>query len=271
MRRTSAVLVASLVLATVACGDDDDPVATGGDPTATMIQVSVGGGFSPVGTDFMSVPTIVLGDGTVFQGGAITEQFPGPAILPVVTGTMSEANLEHLLRVAKDAGLDDDSADYGTPGITDVGTTTITVLLDGEEHTTTVYALGYEPEGDAGISDAQRDARSRVAGFVSEVADQAGAVADEILEPTAYQVQASSTEPASSFTEEPRPNEVTWPFPDLALAQGTCLDLRDAQAATFAEALQQATGITVWTDTAGASWHLAVRATLPGDEPCSSP
>jgi hypothetical protein len=272
MRRTSAVLLtASLLLALAACGDDGEPVSSGGDPAGdaatVVLSISTGGGFAPVGTDFASVPTLVMGDGTVFTGGPTTMQFPGPALSPVLTGTLASGELDRLLEAAATAGLDEDGVDYGQPGITDVGSTTITVELDGTTHTTDVYALGYE-DGTGGLTAAQREARAKVQAFVSAASDRVAAAATTALDPTAYQVQASPSEPASSFTEEPRPNEVAWPFADVPLTTDGCIDLGGADATTFAAALDGASSNTIWTDAAGGSWHLAIRATLPDEPTC---
>ena len=269
MRRTSAlVLAAALLLTSAACGDDDTPVATGGDTGTVSVSITVGGGFVPAGIDFASVPTLVQADGTVFTGGPITMQYPGPALSPVLTGKLAAAEMDHLRDAATAAGLDEDGADFGQPGITDVGTTTITVELDGTEHTTAVYALGFEDQA-GGITAAQAAARKKVNAFVTDLTERVTGAADAPFEPSAFQVQAIQSEPASSFTEEPRPNELAWPFPDVALTTEHCIDLTGAQATTFAQTLEGATAITVWTDAAGASWHLAVRATLPDDEPCA--
>ena len=100
---------------------------------------------------------------------------------------------------------------------------------------------------------------------MTEVTDQVTGAATTTLEPTAFQVEATESEPASAYTEEPRPNVLAWPLPDVPLTSGECIDLTSAQAAAFAEALQDATSITIWTDAAGAPWHVAVRATLPDD------
>lgn len=281
MRRTSALLLlVGLLGVATACGDDGAPVDTGSDPdrsTEAAIRISVGGGFVPRGADFGAVPNLVLDDGTVYTGGAMTMQYPGPPLFPVSTGTVSPSVVDDLLDAARAAGLDRDGVDYGRPGITDVGTTTITVVLDGTEHVTAVYALGMDgpagPDGAEemdGLTAEQRAERERVAAFVAEVQDRVGAAATETFEPSAYQVLSFPTDPASASTEDPRPNEIEWPaaIPTDVLGRTECVDLVGDQAAALTTALADATSITVWRDDSGATWHLAVRATLPGDEPC---
>lgn len=289
MRRAVALLVLA-VLVLSSCGGDDDTVGTdstssstsssssststttseGVDPTpptaaSGVIRISVGGGFSPYGADFAAVPTLVLADGTAFTGGAITLEYPGPPILPVTTGRLSRQQVDGLLDAAKAAGLTR-TRDYGQPGVTDVGTTTISVVIDGTTSTTAVYALGYEGGPGDGLTAAQREARADVAEFVREVGDAVSAAATGSFEPTAYQVLATPSQPASSY-EDPKPNELDWPVPAKPLAEGPCQDLTGADAAAFRSALGKASQITVWRS-GGRDWQVIARATLPGDDPC---
>lgn len=280
MRRTVALVLLLGLLGIAACGDDSEPVDTGQEPGGSpevAIRVSVGGGFVPRGADFMSVPTVVLSDGKVFAPGAMTLQYPGPPVLPVLTGTLPSAEVDGLLAAARAAGLDRDDVDYGRPNVSDAGTTTITVVLDGEEHVTEVYALGLDgPTGPgdgqdmSGLTDEQREARAVVDEFVTAVADQVDPAATATFDPTGYQVLSFESEPASSFTDEPRPNELAWPasIPSSGLGRSGCFELSGDHAAAFTAALADATSITVWRDPSGATWQLAVRATVPGDDPC---
>lgn len=280
-RATAALSVLLLVVVGTACGNDDDPVATGGppakgEPTDVILRIASGGGFVPYGADFASVPMLIQRDGTVFTPGAITMQYPGPALYPVVTGHLSEAELEHLLAAARDTGLDQAELDAGTPGITDNPTTTITVELDGEVHEHDVYALGFggDPGSDGtetGLTEEQVAVRDRLQTFVTEVSTQASAVADQLYPPTGYQVIAQAADPASSGGEDIQPNDLDWPFADLALPtadQGGCIEVDGPRTATFAGLLKQATQITLWHTADGGAFRLSIRVTLPGDEPC---
>jgi hypothetical protein len=284
-RATAALSVLLLVVVGAACGNDDDPVATGGppatgEPTDVILRITTGGGFVPYGYDFATVPTIVQRDGTVLVGGAVTMQYPGAALTPVVTGKLAAADLQHLLDAARDAGLDQAELDAGQPGITDNPTTTIVVELDGKQHEHAVYALGFGGAedaggggGDTGLTAEQVAVRTAVQGFVSEVSDKVTAAADEPFVPTGYQVIAQPVDPAAPPPEEPLPNDLDWPFADLTLPspdQGGCLDVDGARTAPFAELLAKATQITIWHTADGGTFHLSVRATLPGDDACSA-
>lgn len=276
MRRTLALLaVPLLALTAVACGSDDDPVEAGGDPAPPgrpVLTIAVGGGYVPFGYDFAAVPLVIEADGDVLTGGAITLEYPGPPVLPVVTGHLDEATVARLLRHARDAGLAAEELDAGQPGVTDQPSTTISVVLDGVLRTHSIYALDFGLEDpDPSLSADQLAVRRQVNDLVGDVRDAVTAAAVDLYEPTAYQVLAAASAPAADSTEEPRPNEVAWPFADLALDEATCVDVPPARADQLRQALAGASAATVWRDAAGATWRLSVRALLPGDEPCTNP
>jgi hypothetical protein len=276
MRRTLMLLaLPALALGGVACSDDDS-VDTGaspvgdGDPSDVVISISSGGGFVPFGVDFAAVPTVVQRDGTVLTGGAVIAIYPGPALSPVSTGTLSGDALAELLEAAEEAGLESDALDFGEPGVSDSPTTTITVEIDGGTYTHEAYALGFGEDmgGDLGLSEEQLDLRAAVQDFVGEVSDAVTTAATDTYEPTAYQVLALPVDPADLAGSEPAPNELAWPLADVALAEGACIDITGDDATAFAALLPDATQITIWRDAAGATWQLATRAVLPGDDPC---
>ena len=301
MRRATAPLVLVLLVLS-SCGGDDDTVGTGsddsstssssststpsststtagtdatppptepaGDPAPTTasdaIRIVTCCAFSPYGTDFAAVPTVVGTDGTAFTGGAQTLQYPGPAISPVTTGKLSAKQVDALLTAAKDAGLTT-KRDYGQPGITDVGTTKITVTIDGKAHTAEIYALGYEGEA-GGISADQKAARAKASAFVTKVSDAVSAAATTSFQPTGYQVLAIPSQPLSDYSD-PKPNQLDWPIASKPLAEGPCRDITGADAATLKAALAKATQITIW-NSGGKGWQVVTRAVLPGDAPC---
>ena len=156
MTRTRVLTLLALVvmaLAGTACSDDD-AVETGsgagsGAPDDVVISITLGGGFVPYGTDFASVPTLVLRDGTVLIGGATTAIYPGAALSPVVTGAPPDGRLDALLEAAEAAGLDAEQVDAGEPGVTDVPTTTIKVAFAGGTRPTPCTRWGWEARAPA--------------------------------------------------------------------------------------------------------------------------
>jgi hypothetical protein len=277
MRRAVVLLVLPLLLV-AACGDDSGQVASGGGSSTTTtgprtpppegtapiaVDISVGGGFAPQGTDFASVPTIVMADGQVLAAGATTLQYPGPPLAPVATGRISAAAVAELERAAASAGLDR-TVDYGTPPVADATTTIVRVAIDGAVHTATVYAMDLDGMG---LSQEQRAARARVSDFVAHVADVVGAAATSSLRPTGYEVLGFRLEGSTGEEGQPAPNHLDWPFADLALDPSTCARISGDRVPTFAALLERATQITVW-HAGGATYRLSIRATLPGRAEC---
>jgi hypothetical protein len=300
MRRAAVLLILPLVLV-AACGDDGDRVSSeggssttsststsvdpsttsttpagGGSPTtkpaatppagaggAVAVDITQGGGFAPQGTDFRSVPTIVLADGRVFTGGATTMQYPGPPLAPVSTGTVGGGAVADLVQAAKAAQLDRE-VDFGSPGVADATSTTIRVSIDGKLRTTSVYALDVDGPG---LSAAQQAARKRVADFVAHVGDVVGAAATSSLQPTGYEVLGFPFDASQAGEDQPAPNHLDWPFADLALDPSACARITGDRVPAFVKLLQQATQITVW-HAGGATYRLSIRATLPGRTAC---
>jgi hypothetical protein len=284
MRRSIACLFLLPALLLAACGDDTnvdtgaDPSPTdstdpGGDSDATEVAISieVGGGFVPFGYDFAAVPTVVHDNGTAFTGGPTTAIFPGPALSPVLTGVIDADELATLLDAAEQVGLGSDSElDTGLPGVTDMPTTTIKVRVDGEVFEHSVYALSYGSEFPddvaTGITDEQAEVRAAIAGFVSDVNDAVSAVASEPYVAEAYDLLPQPIGDEEQATDV-APNELDWPFASPIVEDGSCMHLDGDDATTFTDLLDQATQITVWTDTSnGMAYRLVARTVIPGFE-----
>ena len=83
----------------------------------------------------------LFGDGLVVTPGVQTEIYPGPA-LPALSQERSSDAIQQLLQAALDAGFNTDrSYGLGSVGISDASTTMFTLTVDGQTHTTKVYAL----------------------------------------------------------------------------------------------------------------------------------
>lgn len=266
-RALAGIVVGALALAVAGCqtgraddaaADDGDDVTSGGDadgaggeapdgdPATLVLQVRTAGGFVPIGYDFASVPALsVYADGTAVLPGPMTLQYPPAALPNLQVAHLSQAALDELVAAAGDAGLLAPAPDYGRPSITDMPTTTVTIVVDGEAFVHAAYALGAGPgetpgEGgaydDGALTAEQSAARVALAGFV-QAANEAALAAggQESYEISALAVSAMVVDPASlSEVEGVESATVPWPVPGVALAdaEGGCVvvDGEDARA-----------------------------------------
>jgi hypothetical protein len=233
-----------------------------------VVSVEIGGGFLMPGDNFRTVPqAAVYEDGTALSPGATIAIYPAPALPAVSEGTLNDSEIAELVTAAGRAGLlDDTDVDFGEPPVADAGTTTITVIVDGEAHVTSVYALGGTGDDLPGLTFEEQQARQRVAEFVDLVSRSlAGAGGDRYL-PERYRVLplAPETEPDPAVA----PDEREWPFLDLALREGVCIPVPAERAAELADALAPATQITRWRTDAGDTFVLAVGAVFPHEPDC---
>lgn len=278
LRRTLLTLLTAVALATSGCADAGEEVEVGGEGSpggsdgGLFVSVEVGGGFSPVGADFRQPPTAtVYADGTVFAPGAITLQYPGPAILPVFTGSIAQPEIDEILAAAEEAGLTEERSEWGDPPVADAPTTTITVVVDGEARVNSIYALGSEggPPGAPGQAEGDSEgARQQAQDFVDLVSSKVTESAQEQYEPDRYRVLP--IEPGTGPQPDPavQPQSRDWPYPDLTLEPFRCVAVTGDRATQFGEALAESSEITLWRTESGEEFFLSVRATLPHEPDC---
>lgn len=279
MRRFAVLL---LLLGVVgACGGDQQVVSGGTDdpsPPASdrlghgqaelLLSVEVSGGFLPSGMAFRAVPTaVVYGDGTTLSPGATMAIYPGPAVPPVTRGTLGEDDLQRLLSAADEAGLLDDAEDnFGQPSVADAATTTVRVVVDGEAHVTSAYALHTGPTPLPGVSPPQQQARERVAGYVDLVTQAIVAAEGEPYVPDRYRVLPLAPDP--SVDPAVPPDEQPWPFADVDLREGECTVVSGDRAVELGNALRSATEITRWRTASDETFVLSARPVLPHEPDC---
>jgi hypothetical protein len=293
MRPTRTVAAALLFLLPIACGDDggddvdagtagdtdDEEVAPvdgepGGGEGGLFIEVAFVGGFVPAGFDFRNLPSaVVYEDGTVIAPGAVAAIFPGPAVLPLFSGSVDEGALDDLLQAAAEAGLVGASPDVGRAEdlpIADAASTRVTVVVDGEARVVEAYALdiGGADLGQTGLDDAQLAARAALADFVAAVSEVTTRVATEPMPVERYRalglpaIDASALDPAG-----PQPSELAWPAGLPAPEEGVCVAVTGEGVAALETALDQANDQTQWV-VGDQVLTLAIRAVLPHEPDC---
>lgn len=277
MRRTIALRFLASVLLFAACSSDDTGVVAdggspvpGGGPTPLLVSIELGGGFVPVGADFRNLPSAVIyADGSTFSPGATTAIYPGPAVLPVVEGRIDGDALARILEAADEHGLlADEPLDGGDPPIADAPTTTITVVVDGEEHVTSIYALapvGGIGEEQPGVEPHQQDDRRAAQAFVDLVSELVTNAESDTYDIDRYRVFPLEPGPVEDGIE---PDDVEWPLDDVELELRACTPVAGEQAEALESVLEGASQITRWHTGDGGAFELVVRPVLPHEPDC---
>jgi hypothetical protein len=303
-RRLLAGLVATPVLAAfvAACGDDtvepagsdpgtSDPGASDGsastvpstepgaiahptDAATAVLRIAFEGGFVPVEFAFVNQPTLLVsGDGRAFVPGAVPAIYPGPLVAPMGVRTISEAGIQTLLRLARDAGLLAPPPDYTAElNIADAPDTVVTITTaDGTwEHRAYALMMGDGPGSTDGAE--PTPARQTLADFVRAATDLSATVGDTelgaetIFEPAEYRLRATATDEGKLGGLDPAPTFADWPAStgfDLATAAECARISAEAVGSLFADATQ----LTYFRQD-GLTYSLAVAPVLPGDDVC---
>ncbi len=256
-------------------GHGGDGGAGGDDTAEVLVRVAHHGAFAPLGWDFSSVAELtVYADGLAVTPGPTTLEHPGRLLPNLRTHRLSDEQLEAIIGAATDAGLLDEAPDYGRPPITDVGSTLVTITVDGATYEHDAYALSVAiAEGmgeDSGLTSEQLAAREALDGFLTTARSQVEAAGDDgAYEPEAFAVMARPTgqadvaEPADGVVV---PAEIPWPLADVALAD--CVVVAGDDAAALLPVLEGARqGDRFVQD--GVVHDVWVRVLLPGDPGCT--
>lgn len=283
-RRIPIVMMISLSIGLIACGDDDvgsparsstlPPVVDGASPgyehPTGADDVVVGyaevGGFTTREFAFQQTPRVlVAGDGRVFSPGAQIEIYPGPLLPAVQVQPITEDGIQSILAEADAAGLLSD-VDYSTEtNIADATTATVTIAADGMTWVHEAYALD---AGGPGAADPLPERRA-LADFIALLTDRFGAAGTDTVgqatlhEPDSYQIEALEIDDLDAYgTADIDPVVVDWPAAtSVRLADASsCVDV---PAAEVGEILVSANQLTFFED-AGITYQLFARPALPG-------
>jgi hypothetical protein len=283
MRRTLAVVIGVAALAT-ACADHPTVPGDGPGPTyprggdQLVLRIDTSGGFVAPQQTLQQMPSFSLyGDGRVITQGAQTEIYPGPALPSLVVTSITPPGVQSILEDALAAGLGE-SHSYSTMTVSDMPTTTFTLNVNGETHTTQVYALGAGSSG-PGMTAEERKARAALERLSSEATDlrrslPAGSVGpDRQYAPEALRVFVQPYEhQRDPMLHEP---EVAWPvstplasFGGETSAPGIrCGAVTGADARQLLNAAESANQLTPWTSD-GEQYSLTLRVLLPDEHGC---
>lgn len=280
-------LVAGLVLVSCSSVFQGEPSGGNGAPSSVpyehptgakdvLVSIDVAGGFLPMEFNLRNTAEfLLLGDGTVIAAGVTDMRYPGPAINPLQTTTISEGQIQELLAAAEAAGLLGGEVDYGNPAVTDLPDTHVDVTVGGSTSSQSAYALGFDNGTSLGLNDSQITAREALQDFIDTA--QALIQADSELyapaEVVAYRLSAQAAPPIEEpdLVQEPR----SWPIPTLPppaaeTELSSCVVISGQEAADLLTALQDANELTPWligSDSEPPA-RMAFRPQLPGDPGC---
>ena len=283
-----AILTGACANASTGDGPGDGGTGSSSGPTGPtspagsaklVLRIDQVGGFVPIQYNLTRLPMMSLyADGLVVTPGAQIEIYPGPALPALSQRRLSPDAIQLLLQAAIDAGLDKDR-DLRTMMVSDAPTTVFTLTIDGQTHTTQVYALDFDLGPDpVGMSEDEFQARKDLAAFQAKASDLSwlpeGSVTDEgMYQPTSLRIFSSAYRPDPELTQAP----IGWPLtPGLDLfgesVQNAPEGMRCGTVAADAAAMllplaEQANQLTPWTSD-GTWYGLSFRPLLPDESGC---
>ena len=311
-RAVLPALVLALLLTTGGCGRDAPPAAppasapspsTGaGTPSdqpsageAPVLRVEDVGGLTTASASLARVPAVsVHADGRVVSLEPDPAGGPPPALPPLVEHDVSEAGVARLVALALDAEVGGD-ADMGRPNLADATSTRFSVVVDGQERSTEVYALreaappsdpawsdglGGGNGFDDGLTDEQRAERARLLELRAALTDVEATLGPQAAGPARpYRPAALAVlaEPLGPTREGDDGDPLPWPGPALPGAtvdavvgatQATCVLADGAALGPALDAAATADARRPWS-WAGARWALAFRPLLPDETGCA--
>jgi hypothetical protein len=240
-------------------------------PEQVVLRASTGGGYVPQDVALAQVPELtVYGDGRVVFLGPTTLEYPGTALPSLRELRLSDEGVDRIVRLARAAELlDRRPPRYGTPGVTDNPSTTVTVNANGKPRSVSVYALGFDDER---LSERARANRRRLRRFL----DAANTFPRRFVvereheyRPTALEVHRIPVDELLASTQH------DWPLGPFAVPgsesdppETPCATFTGTDAATVLEAARRARARDVW-NIAGWPAELVFRPLLPGETGCA--
>jgi hypothetical protein len=285
-RGTRRTVVALLCVAAFATACADRPTVPGDAPVGSyphgadqlVLRIDTSGGFVAPQQTLEQMPSFSLyGDGRVITQGVQTEIYPGPALPSLVVTSITPAGIQALVHLALAAGLGE-SHSYTTMTVSDMPTTTFTLNVEGDAHTTRVYALG-AGSSEPGITAEERKGRAALERLSSEMTDlrrflPAGSVGPDrqyaaeglrvFVQPYEHQRDPMLHEP-----------EVAWPLSTPLASFGgetstpgiRCGAVTGADARHMLDPARSANQLTPWTSD-GKEYSLTFRVLLPDEHGC---
>ena len=253
-------------------GDAIGDVPAGPDQAVLRIETGVGG-FRTFQSTFASIPSVlVTGDGRLFQPGPQIEIFPGPFLENIQINHVGADTLLAIGAEAKKSGLLGTVPDYtvGQPNVTDVGSTVVTLTVDGQTYVHIAFALGMEQ--------APNGARARLRTFVDWANNELtrpttnGSADSEQFVAATYLLASQPVDlpddsASDTTTAEPKPRLVAWPAETgVSLKDLRCASIDASKVQALFEKADQLT----FFEDADVTYTVAVRPMLLGKPGCEA-
>jgi hypothetical protein len=253
-------------------------------PKDVIVRIERQGGFRMPVAVMSDRPSFTLyGDGCYIIEGPMIAIYPSPALPNLQQGCLTEEGVQHILRMAQDAGLLDEGAIADNLPDADMMTTVVTITAGGKTIVTRAYALGSEDMFD--LTPEQVAAREKLIEFISAVPGAGSSLPASMIarEEQAYafdrlQVFVLPVAVAADPSEGLEPQVVAWPLAaDLAnfgrafaqMPDATCGVVAGADLSTLLPVLQGTNVETRWTSN-GAEYVLVVSPLLPDAAGCGA-
>lgn len=253
-------------------GPGSTPYEHAGGAEDVLVSIDSGIGYVPVQFFLRNTPEfLLLGDGTAIAAAPVAEIYPGPAILPLQSVTVTEDQIQELIRVADESGLLEERIEYGEPRLQDLPSTSVVFTVEGRTVAHSAYALGFDDDVDADLTDSHRAARRVLRDFIDTAHSLVGSDS-RAYRPTgvvAHRVSGGEASPADPALEQ---EPVAWPIatvpPIAATDAGSCVAITGAEAAALLDVLERANELTPWLIGTEPATQMVFRPLLPGDPGC---
>jgi hypothetical protein len=231
------------------------------------------GGFVPAETIPGRVPVVsAYADGRIITEGPQIAIYPGPALPNLQVVEAGPGKVAELAKQAVAAGVRG-GTDFGQPNVADAPSTRIDVVVDGQTQSVTVVALNEAAPDDPSLTQAQRDARAKLATFAEQLRELGNTPG---AKPYRAERVAALAQPWSAPNDglPAQPPAVAWPGPALPgepLNPGVklgCVTASGDEATALLDAAAKANQNTPWTS-GTEKYRVTFRPLLPEETGCA--
>ena len=237
-----------------------------------VLRAEYTGGFvSPSATTSRLPLLSVYADGRVISEGPMIAIHPAPALPNLQENRIPTSAVQNLVDRALAAGVAD-TTDLGSPPVADATSTRFTVVTASHTYVREVYALTETPADADGLTEEQREARSKLSDLVDTLTGATADGATTPYAPTAIAALATPwVDPQDGLTQPDMP----WSGPALpgepmgGRTSLTCVTATGDQTQTLLTAAGSANANTPWVTADGSRWTVTFRPLLPDESSCT--